>query len=68
LELAVRKSEQLTNDKLTNESQKIGINKLVRWRNLAAAPSCLGGEGYGTNLDSIPAASVANIETKLTTS
>jgi len=48
--------------------KKLGNIKLVRWRNLAAAPSCLGGEGYGTNLDSIPAASVANIETKLTTS
>jgi hypothetical protein len=68
LELAVRKSEQLTNDKLTINTEKLGNIKLVRWRNLAAAPSCLGGEGYGTNLDSIPAASVANIETKLTTS
>jgi hypothetical protein len=47
---------------------KFLITKIVRWRNLAAAPSCLGGEDYGINFGSMPAASAAIIEVKLTTS
>jgi len=44
------------------------ISKIVRWRNLAAAPSCLGGEDFGINFGSIAVASVTTIELKLTTS